>query len=70
MLQIDFLQFFRYRKDFPNLEVFMKYFMKHLYDVEINGNYELKIIDKNIKLLTLEKDSIIILSKDDYKIKN
>ena len=51
-------------------EEFMKYFMKHWYDVEINSDYKLKIIDKNIKLVTLEKGSKVKLGKDDYEIKN
>ena len=51
-------------------EVFMKYFMKYWYDVEINSDYKLKIIDKNIKLVTLEKGSKVKLGKDDYEIKN
>jgi len=51
-------------------EVFMKYFMKQWYDVELNGDYELKIIDNNINLVTLEKESKILLGKDEYEIKN
>jgi hypothetical protein len=48
-------------------EIFMKYFMKQWYDVELDEDYELKIIDKNINLVTLEKDSKILLGKDEYK---
>ena len=51
-------------------EMFMKYFMKYWYDVEIDSDYQLKIIDKNISLVTLEKDSKILLDKDCYEIKN
>tara|TARA_Y100000816_G_scaffold211958_1_gene157520 strand:+ start:463 stop:1251 length:789 start_codon:yes stop_codon:yes gene_type:complete len=51
-------------------ELFMKYFMKQWYDVEMDSSYELKIIDKNISLVTLEKGSKILLGKDEYEIKN
>jgi len=47
-------------------EIFMRYFMKHWYDVELDEDYKLKIIDKNVNLLTLEKNQKILLGKDDY----
>ena len=48
-------------------EIFMRYFMKQWYNVELDEDYELKIIDKNINLVTLEKDYKILLGKNEYK---
>jgi len=51
-------------------KLFMKYFMKHWYDVELEDDYTLNIIDKDISLLNLKDDVKIVINKNNYEVIN
>ena len=50
-------------------EEFMNYFMKKWYNMELESDYKINIIDKNIKLLSLESENSILLTNDSYELK-
>ena len=50
-------------------EEFMNYFMKKWYNMELESDYKINIIDKNIKLLSLESENSILLANDSYELK-
>lgn len=50
-------------------EEFMNYFMKKWYNMDLESNYKINIIDKNIKLLSLESENSILLANDSYELK-
>jgi hypothetical protein len=50
-------------------EEFMNYFMKKWYNMDLDSDYKINIIDKNIKLLCLERGNSLLLSNDTYELK-
>ena len=48
-------------------EIFLKYYMKKWYNMEISNNYKINIIDKDIKLLSLKNDTYLKLNETSYK---
>lgn len=51
-------------------ETFLKWFMKYHYNTELNDNYKINIMDHNVNLITLEKDSQIKIGENKYIIIN
>ena len=50
-------------------EEFMNYFMKKWYSMDLDSDYKINIIDKNIKLLSLERNNSLLLTNDTYELK-
>jgi len=40
------------------------------YDTVLEDNYEIKIIDKDVNMVSLSNNSYILLQKDGYEVKN
>ena len=40
------------------------------YDTVLEDNYEIKIIDKDVNMVSLSNNSYILLNKDGYEVKN
>ena len=47
----------------------MNYFMKKWYSMDLDSDYKINIIDKNIKLLSLERNNSLLLTNDTYELK-
>lgn len=51
-------------------ENFLKWFMNYHYNIELNDNYKVNIMDHSVNLITLEKDSQIKIGENEYIIIN
>ena len=51
-------------------ETFLKWFLNYHYNTELNDNYKVNIMDHNVNLITLEKDSQIKIGENKYIIIN
>jgi len=49
-------------------EVFLKWYCKRFYNVELESDYKLRIIDDNANFLNLDKNNMLLLNKNDYEL--
>ena len=49
-------------------KIFMEYYMEKYYEKSIKDDYKINIIDKNIKLLSIDGTQQLILTENGYKI--
>ena len=50
--------------------VFLKWYLKEYYDIELEPEYTLNIIDRDIKLFTLNEEQSIVLKSDGWDVKS
>ena len=50
-------------------KIFLKWYLDYWYQINLEEEYKLHIIDNNINIFTLSPDQYIILNETDYSIK-